>query len=210
MAGYGVGRDARFLAMRLLSRSSLRLAMTMAVLFTLSPQCLPAQSSAAPFYQSPGAKKMGDLLAKIYSESDWKLDPNKSGVRAEYYKGLLNTKLNPKDEVAVREAFGNELLQAGDSEGAVHALEQVRKIIQEQSVVIPPQVDRRLHEELAIAYLRLGEQENCLHYHGQKSCLFPLQGSGVHKLPRGAEGGVRELTALLEKYPEDLESRWLL
>ncbi len=153
---------------------------------------------------------MGELLAKIYTETDWKTDPNKPGVRAEYYKGLLNTKLTPKDQVLVQEALGNELLSAGDSEGAIRALEQARTIIKEQSIAIPAQVDRKLHEELAISYLRLGEQENCLHYHGQKSCLFPLQASAVHKLPRGAEGGIHELTALLEKYPGDSLSRWLL
>jgi hypothetical protein len=196
--------------MGLLSGSFLRLGVTVALLSGLSPGSAQSQNSTGSFYQSPGAKKMGELLTRIYRETDWKTDPNKPTIRAEYYKGLLITKLSPKDQVLVEEALGNELLNAGDSEGAVHSIEMARKIIQEQSVAIPPEIDRRLHEELAISYLRLGEQENCLHYHGQKSCLFPLQASAVHKLPRGAEGALRELTVLLEKYPGDMESRWLL
>ena len=40
--------------------------------------------------------------------------------------------------------------------------------------------------------------------------MFPIHGSGVHKLQRGAQGAVRELTAALEKDSSDLKSRWLL
>ena len=81
-------------------------------------------------------KKWANFSPKSTRETDWKTDPNKPAVRAEYYKGLLNTKLTPKDQVLVQEALGNELLSAGDSEGAIRALEQARTIIQEQSVAI--------------------------------------------------------------------------
>jgi hypothetical protein len=46
--------------------------------------------------------------------------------------------------------------------------------------------------------------------HGQKSCIFPIRGSGVHQLPRGAQGAVREFSALLEKNADDDQARWLL
>jgi hypothetical protein len=46
--------------------------------------------------------------------------------------------------------------------------------------------------------------------HGQKSCVFPIHGSGVHTLTRGAEGAVKAFTGLLEEDPNDDASRWLL
>jgi hypothetical protein len=46
--------------------------------------------------------------------------------------------------------------------------------------------------------------------HGQRACIFPIKGSGVHSLPRGAEGAVREYSALLEKDPHDALAKWLL
>ncbi len=46
--------------------------------------------------------------------------------------------------------------------------------------------------------------------HGQRSCIFPIKGSGIHTLPRGAEGAVREYTALLNADPHDALARWLL
>jgi hypothetical protein len=39
---------------------------------------------------------------------------------------------------------------------------------------------------------------------------LPIQGEGVHTLPRGSENAMRELERLLRVNPEDLRSRWLL
>ena len=75
---------------------------------------------------------------------------------------------------------------------------------------MPPAQRKDLGAWLAIAYLRLGEQQNCAMTSGRSACLFPLQKSAVHKLPRGAEGAVRELSALLEADPHDAQSQWLL
>ena len=189
----------------------LRLSLTCCLLIALlsQPQALSGQS-AQPFYQSLGAKKMGELLQKIYRENDWKADPNKQAERAKYYRSLLSGNLKPNDEVTVRLTLASELLRAGDSEGAVNELEQLRRIVAERSISLPPEIERQLHSQLAISYLRLGEQENCSQMHGQRSCIFPIKGSGIHKLPRGAEGAVREYSALLKQYPDDYESRWLL
>jgi FG-GAP-like repeat/ASPIC and UnbV len=169
------------------------------------------QEAKTSFYQSEGTKKMAALLRKIYEDTDWKADPNKPAERAEYYRALLKTRqLSIENELIVRQELANELLRTGDSQGAVDTLEDLRRLIKQKAVSIPAKLDRDLHEVLAISYLRLGEQENCLHFHGQKSCIFPLRGSGVHALPRGAEGAVRELTSLVEQDPSDAESRWLL
>src|SRR5271170_4344406 len=168
-----------------------------------------AQQSAS-FYQSPGTKKMAELLQKIYRENDWKADPNKPAERAAYYKALLTKNLKPEDEVIARRTLASELLRAGDSEGAVKALEELRRICQEKAIQLSPEAEREITSLLAISYLRLGEQENCAHMHGQRSCIFPIKGSGIHSLPRGAEGAVREYTALLNEDPHDALARWLL
>jgi hypothetical protein len=163
------------------------------------------------FYQSPGTKKMAALLQKIYNGNDWKADPNKPAERAEYYRAILkNNALKPEDEALVRRTLASELLRAGDSEGAVNALLELRKVIADKGINLPPEADRQITSLLAVSYLRLGEQENCAHMHGQRSCIFPIRGSGVHSLPRGAEGAVREYSALLQKDPRDALARWLL
>src|SRR5208283_463662 len=161
-------------------------------------------------YQSPGTKKMAALLKKIYLENDWKSDPNKPAERVKYYQSLLRRNLTFSQQAVVRQQLAVEMLNAGDSQGAVNTLEELRKLSKETNHGLSPDQEQKLGEWLALSYLRLGEQENCAHMHGQKSCIFPIRASGVHQLPRGAQGAARELTALLEKNSEDYESRWLL
>src|SRR5262249_36281227 len=68
--------------------------------------------------------------------------------------------------------------------------------------------DLRLREGLA--FLRLGEQENCLANRNADSCIFPLGPRAYHLLPRGSRGAIAMFSAQLAEYPNDLSSRWLL
>jgi tetratricopeptide (TPR) repeat protein len=170
-----------------------------------------AQSSVADAHTAQSTQEMAQRLAAIFRANDWKGDPNKPAERAVYYdKMLQERKLPPSDQMQVLLQMATELLNAGESEKAINAIDRLRKIAQENKIVPPEQFDTKVRGLAAISYLRLGEQENCQHMHGQKSCLFPIKGSGVHSLPRGAEGAVRELTAMLERNPKDWESQWLL
>jgi len=153
---------------------------------------------------------MAALLQQIFRDSDWKADPNKPAERIPYYQSLLKRGLTGPDEFTVRLEMAKEMLRAGNSEDAVGALEQLRKVVKDRNMTLPQAAIHELGEWLGVAYLRVGEQENCVHMHGQHSCLFPIKGSGVHMLPRGAQGAVREFTALLEMNGEDDQSRWLL
>jgi len=186
--------------------------LTAASLLSALALTLPAREtpqSSAP-YQSPGTKKMAALLDQIYREQDWTKDPNKDAERASHLKEELNNNPSLRDELKLREVLAESLLKGGDSAGAVEQLEKIRDLCKQYSAVLTPAFDKLVRDNLAIAYLRLGEQENCLHYHGQDSCLFPIKGGGVHVEKRGAEGAFRELMAALEKDPNDLKSRWLL
>jgi hypothetical protein len=181
------------------------------VLATLPAIRLSAGTPPAPApYQGAGTKKMAALLQKIFAESDWRLDPSKPAERVRYYQSLLKQPLSFDQQAVVRQQLAIEMLNAGDSEGAVSTLEALRKESIERKRPLALQPSGSLGEWLALSYLRLGEQENCLHMHGQHSCIFPIRPGGVHMLPRGAEGAVREFSALLRQNPNDRESRWLL
>jgi hypothetical protein len=170
------------------------------------------QSKATdPIFQSPSTAAMAELLRKTFAATDWKLDPNKPAQRVAYYSKLLETQhLSLHDDSTVRQQLAKEMLYAGDSESAIRQLEETRRRWQRSGEAMPPAQQKDLGAWLALAYLRLGEQQNCAMSSGRRACLFPLQKSAVHQMPRGAEGAVRELTALLESDPEDSQSRWLL
>src|SRR5690606_28951475 len=61
-----------------------------------------------------------------------------------------------------------------------------------------------------LCHLRMGEQANCLLNHNADSCLFPIQGGGVHQDQSGSRAAMRLLLALLERHPDRLDARWLL
>ncbi len=154
-------------------------------------------------------KAMGAHLKALYRAMDWKADPTKSGERAVYFERLLQTgRLTADQQRIVYPQLCNEWLRAGDPHAALAALAAYAQVPGLTTGEI-----HDLHSTRAMAYLRLGEQENCLAMHGQRACVFPLRASAVHAKPSGAEGAIAELTWLLEHEPDsakDALSRWLL
>ena len=63
---------------------------------------------------------------------------------------------------------------------------------------------------LAIANLRLGEQENCTGDAASNVCIIPLKGAAIHTKQEGARKAIALYSALLKTFPGDLGSRWLL
>ena len=154
------------------------------------------------------AQAMGQRLRQIFAANDWKADPNKTGERVIYYQRLLKQPLRLPDRVSVALELANEQLRTGDSTGSVATLEELEKQLAGASV--PEAVWVRLHRELAIAWLRVGEQQNCVSNHTALSCVYPLRGSAVHRLQTGATHAVDEYTWLLQHEPDSWLYRWLL
>ena len=172
---------------------------------------LVKENTAATGQTAQSTREMADRLAAIFRGTDWKGDPNKPAERAVYYEKILQERhLTPAEQMQVLLQLATEQLQAGESEKAIQAITRLREVAKSSGIAVPADFDTKVRGMAAISYLRLGEQENCAHMHGQKSCVFPIKGSGVHTLPRGAQGAVRELTELLERNPKDSESQWLL
>ena len=173
-----------------------------------------AQPSAGP---QTNAERMGERLRGIYAGYDFKADPNKSAERAQYYVELLKQKLSLRDRTTVELELANEQLRVGESAASIATLAGLERELAEAKVELPGAVNEQLHRELAIGYLRLGEQENCLAMgghagmqHSALACLYPLSPEAAHKKREGAEGAIREYTTLLKMKPESELYKWLL
>ncbi|TCD01760.1 FG-GAP-like repeat-containing protein [Pedobacter psychroterrae] len=68
----------------------------------------------------------------------------------------------------------------------------------------------RLEPELAFAYLRMGEVNNCLSNHTAESCIYPIQGGGLHKDPAGSSKAIEMYEKILARNPDQPDIRWLL
>ena len=181
--------------------------------------CVPAalamggkfQRGAGPqFYQAPGTKKMAELLQRIYREQDFTIDPNKTAERAAYYRQGLRQELDLRTTLKVRMGLAEELLRSGESAAAVTELENLRAWGKEKGLVLAPFFIKEMRQLLALSYLRLGEQENCLLNHNHESCIFPLRAAGVHQLKRGSNGALTELNNILQDDAGNFRARWLL
>ncbi len=112
--------------------------------------------------------------------------------------------------LALRPQLARQLLNAGATHAALGHYELFQAMVDRASwrLDLPQSADLAL--QTALCHLRLGEQANCLDAHHPQSCLVPLEGGGIHRDPRGAEGAIRVLTAFLARDPHDLRARWLL
>ncbi len=161
--------------------------------------------------QHPGTRRMAERLAQHARAAD----PEKNTLffnaqRAELFRKREAQATDFADTVRFRMLTGYELVLAGRPDEGVNELLEVRRVLSQPTVRPSPQTIQALGELLAIGYLRLGEQENCIARHSADSCLMPIRGDGVHTLPRGSRAAIEELTALLQENPNDLKSKWLI
>jgi ASPIC and UnbV/FG-GAP-like repeat len=104
---------------------------------------------------------------------------------------------------------GQALLIAGRTSEAISLFEAIQGRVESGPLRLDPAL-RELEDLLAIAYLRLGEQRNCLDHHSPESCLLPIRGGGVHRDPLPARHAAALYAAILEERPDDALVQWLL
>ncbi|MCB0678657.1 MAG: CRTAC1 family protein [Saprospiraceae bacterium] len=129
-----------------------------------------------------------------------------NSLRAEYWREQAAQQTELGKQISARFQMANELLNAGKLEDAIL---EMSKIAQQLGGQLNDQT-KMLYELLAIAYLRLGEQQNCVDNHNPASCILPLKEEGWHQLKQGSEQAIALYEQILAAYPDDLQSRWLL
>ncbi|MBA3647344.1 MAG: CRTAC1 family protein [Chitinophagales bacterium] len=67
-----------------------------------------------------------------------------------------------------------------------------------------------LESFIAVGYLRLGEQQNCINNHNDQSCIFPISGTGIHTNKLPAEEAINRYVKIVQSKPKDYLSIWLL
>ena len=156
-------------------------------------------------YQAPGTKLMAQRLAKLVDG----INPEENIYLSAHRVAWLRKR--PPAKSAVQKLshqieLAKELLQAGESAAAADLFQTVRGQAGANRLRIRPS----LEEMLALSYLRLGEQKNCLDNHNLASCLLPIEAAGVHKDQAGSRSAIHFYSEVLRESPFDLTSRWLL
>jgi len=159
--------------------------------------------------QTAGTLKMVKILDSIGKHANPEDFYLMNEARMELFRKKLDTITDPYQRLTTYFQYSNEALNAGKTEEAIAVLTQIVTAMKFTAENLDEQ-SRPFFDLLAIAYMRKGELENCAANHNAQSCIIPIQGGGLHTLTTGSEKAIEIYSMLLKKYPEDLQSRYLL
>ncbi|MGG9960119.1 FG-GAP-like repeat-containing protein [Ferruginibacter sp. SUN106] len=159
--------------------------------------------------QTKGTLKMVKILDSISKHANPEDFYVMNTQRAAIFRKKLDTEKDPNKRVNLYFQYCIESLNAGNTEEAINVLKQVMSTMGITGQNFTEQY-KQFFDQLAISYMRKGELENCAANHNPQSCIIPIQGEGIHKLTYGSEVAIELYKLILNKYPDDLQSRYLL
>lgn len=129
------------------------------------------------------------------------LNKRKADLYLDQMQGLTGN-----EAVATKFNYSDQLLKSGQNEASIM---QFKELIQMAGDQLNPQT-KILYELLALCYMRIGEQQNCINTHTAESCILPIQGEGVYKMKAGPENAIIIYKRILQDFPDDVQTRWML
>jgi len=171
----------------------------------ISPQTSTSKQTEA---ESDGTRAMAIELDNLVKDGNPQAYYHWNSKRAKLAQAEI-TKAPPNQYLQKFFGYCNENLNAGNSEQTAQDIESILKQLKVTRQNYQPS-HKGIFDLLALAYLRDGEQKNCINNHTAYSCLVPLLEEGQHSNRSGSEAAVEILKLLVKKHPEDLQNRWLL
>ena len=160
--------------------------------------------------QGPGTLKMVAILQEMLRTADPAKNIFLSEQRAARLGLAKASATSPAQAASFQMQYGMELLRAGLSEPALHEFMALDESSRTNGQTMVAKARSALDIQIALSYLRMGEQLNCLSNHNADSCLFPLKGGGIHLYQDNARQAIQVLSEHLQHFPADLGGRWLL
>lgn len=118
---------------------------------------------------------------------------------------LADPALPRKERLELQIELAYALLEAGEVERSIQLLETALGEVRGS-----PRQEQRVAKELARAWLREAENQNCVARHNAECCIFPPREGALHTVRRPAETARALYRSLLEADPNDLGARWLI
>jgi hypothetical protein len=193
----------------------MRLTGRFAVAATALTATIAAGLGVAAFVWTPaagrpdGTVEMAERLRRVAAGTSPRLDAFRNRERVAMIEETLREKRGVADPPLLI-AYATELLNSGRTAEALSIDADLEAMMRAHAVPPDARPWRDLIWRAAVASLRLAEDDNCRLHHNPRSCLFPLEGEGVHGEKRGARAAAATLDGLLAIDPGDLRARWLL
>src|SRR5437773_573017 len=151
------------------------------------------------------------LAALVANEGPWDNEWDKPQEKIQGVLALIKAERDPRKRIELRRELAQRYVFANATEAAISTLEELQK---ELGTTVPATYAELLKADMAFAYFRMGETQNCTWNHNSDACLFPIQGEGIHRQQLGATEAARIYSELLSDprtNPDNrLAYRWLL
>lgn len=158
---------------------------------------------------APSTLEMANILAQMASNAvpmeNYHLNSQRAAILKPQYDNAPN--LNAKISIGFK--YLQEQLYAGENDIVIQEVFNLLQLIGGYDNALNQQ-SKPLYDMLGIAYMRKGEQRNCIENHTSASCIVPLTAEGFHKYPEGSQNAINVYTKILNTFPDDYQSRWLL
>ncbi len=151
-------------------------------------------------------REMAEILQRIYVQNEVADNFFAPEAKVRYYDSLALTVTSEQQKITNSYFRAYFLLQSGEVEQAIAIYNELLTRMNPQE----EEAYRLVNLYLGVAYLRLGEQVNCVSNKTAESCIFPIAGAGIHAENSGSQLAARHLEAALAFDANDLEARWLL
>jgi len=151
-------------------------------------------------------------LARIAREqgpwdNPWNLQEKKIGS----LQADLRGESHPIKRLILQRELAMQYVYGGNAEPGIALLE---KLLDEYGKALPRRDIETLKADLALAWFRLGEQQNCTWNRNADTCILPIRSEAVHKERRGAAEAAKRYAELLSDPASDADSAllytWLL
>ncbi len=139
-------------------------------------------------------------------DNPWNLQERKIGS----LQADLGSERDPIKRLMLQRELAQQYVAGGTAEPGIARLE---KMLEEYRGKLAPRDIETLKGDLALAWFRLGEQQNCTWSPNADACIFPIKDEGIHKERRGAAEAAKRFAELLAD-PVDPDNalifRWFL
>lgn len=165
---------------------------------------------------TPGHRKMLSILQQIGSQTSERHNYIGSGVvrrlRARLAATSAETPMRTRWQLHMQ--LGASELRLGNEAEAIGQFTQAVELITHPEPEPPLKIVNITHFEFGVAYMRLGETQNCCLIHTPASCILPLQAGAIHTQQKNSQQAIHHFTKVLQNTSDDdslhLSAKWLL
>lgn len=167
---------------------------------------------------APGHQKMIDTIASLNKRrSDHEYFGDKKASQLRQNLASITGSNSQMQQFSKMYELGVRELRLGREEEAIALLTSAVKMLPRMSGKINAKAAYDVVFQTGVAYLRLGESQNCCLHNNPDSCVFPIANGGIHSNIEGSSKAIRYFEEALKiaspggpSSTATLEARWLL